>query len=134
MLPFAKAGLGAIIPLALTQQLCHAQAPVLQVSPATEISLQVLADGKWNPPAFRYALRSSGGRIDFMISGIPTWLNASFTTGTATTESLTVTITLSDSAKTLAPGSYSGAIIFINATNGQGTQARNATLTVEAGR
>lgn len=69
-----------------------------------------------------------------MISGIPTWLNASFTTGTATTEPLTVTITLSDSAKRLAPGSYSSAIIFINTTNGQGTQARKATLTVEAGR
>ena len=69
-----------------------------------------------------------------MISGIPAWLNASFTTGTATTQPLTVLITLSDHAKTLAPGSYSGAIAFINTTNGQGTQTRRATLTVTAGK
>jgi len=30
----------------------------------------------------------------------------------------------------LAPGSYEGQIVFINAMNGQGTQARKATLVV----
>ena len=35
-------------------------------------------------------------------------------------------------AKTLIPGSYDGEIIFINAMNGQGTQARKARLDVPA--
>jgi len=120
--------------LIVTQSLSYAQAPMLEVSPATEISLQAPKEGTGNSPSFKYVLNSSGGRIDFMISGIPAWLNASFTTGTATTQPLTVLITLSDHAKTLAPGSYSGAIAFINTTNGQGTQTRRATLTVTAGK
>jgi hypothetical protein len=111
-------------------QLAHAQAPVLQVSPATEISARVVKDGKFDALSFNYAVSSSGGSIRFLISGIPSWLNASFTTGMATTQPLTVTITLSDDARTLAPGSYNGEIIFINAMNGQGTQSRKATLVV----
>jgi len=126
--------LGAFAYLIVTQQLIHAQVPVLRVSPATEISADVLSDGKFNAPSFEYTLSSSSERIGFLISGIPSWLNASFTTGTATTRPLTVSITLRDNAKVLAPGFYSGEIIFINTSNGQGTQTRKATLTVAAGK
>jgi hypothetical protein len=112
--------------LIVTQQLAHAQMPSLQVSPATDISVEVASKGS----EFKYALSSSTGSAGFFISGIPSWLNASFTTGTATTLPLTVTFTVRDNARTLAPGSYSGAITFINTTNGQGTQQRKATLTV----
>jgi hypothetical protein len=122
--------LGAIVYLIATQQLSYAQALVLQVSPATEISAQILKDSEFNAPSFKYALSSSSGSIGFLISEVPTWLNASFTTGTATTQPLIVTFTLRDDAKALATGSYSGAIIFINTSNGQGTQTRKATLTV----
>ena len=127
-----KTGLGALVYLIVTQQLSHAQAPVLQVGPAVEISAQVLKDGKIDAPPFKYSLSSSGGNIGFLISGIPNWLNASFTTGTATTRPMTVTFTLRDSAKILKPGSYSVEIIFINTSNGQGTQTRKATLVVTA--
>jgi hypothetical protein len=111
-------------------QLAHAQAPILQVSPATDISVEGASKGG----EFKYALSSSTGSIAFLISGIPDWLNGSFTTGTATTLPLTVTFTVRDNARTLAPGSYSGAITFINTTNGQGTQQRKATLTVATGK
>jgi hypothetical protein len=116
----------ALTYLIVTQQLAHAQAPILQVSPATDISVEGASKGR----EFKYALSSSIGSVDFFISGIPSWLNASFTTGTATTLPLTVTFTVRDNTGTLAPGSYGGAITFINATNGQGTQTRKATLTV----
>src|SRR5262249_34677585 len=100
--------------------------------PATDISAKVSKDGKFDALSFHYALSSSGGSVRFLISGIPSWLNASFTGGTVTTQPLTVTITLSEHARTLAPGSYDGQIVFINAMNGQGTQARKATLVVAA--
>ena len=116
----------ALTYLIITQQLAHAQAPILQVSPATDISVE----GASKVGEFKYTLSSSTGSIGFFISGIPSWLNASFTTGTATTLPLTVTFTVRDNARTLAPGSYSGEITFLNTTNGQGTQQRKATLTV----
>jgi len=134
MRAFLRTGLGACVALGVMHQLAHAQAPVLQVSPATEISARIVKDGKFEVLSFNYAIGSSAGSIRFLISGIPSWLNASFTSGTATTQPLTVTITLSENAKTLAPGSYDGEIIFINAMNGQGTQARKATLVVAAGK
>jgi hypothetical protein len=112
--------------LIITQQLANAQIPSLQVSPATDISVEGASKGT----EFKYALSSATGSVGFFISGIPSWLNASFTTGTATTLPLTVTFTVRDNARTLAPGSYSGAITFINTTNGQGTQQRKTTLTV----
>jgi hypothetical protein len=110
----------------ITLQVAHAQAPILQVSPATDISVEGASKGG----EFKYTLSSSTGSVGFFISGIPSWLNASFTTATATILPLTVTFTVRDNARTLAPGEYKGAITFINTTNGQGTQQRKATLTV----
>ena len=111
-------------------QPAHSQAPVLQVSPATDISAEISKERKAEAQSFHYALSASGGSVRFLISGIPSWLNVSFTSGTVMTQPLTVMITLSENAKTLAPGSYEGQIVFINAMNGQGTQARKATLVV----
>jgi hypothetical protein len=128
MAAFFRSVLGACVAASVMHQPAHAQAPILQVTPATDISAEIAKDG--DPPSFRYALSSSSGSVRFLISGIPSWLNASFTSGTATTQPLTVTITLSGNARTLAPGSYDGQIVFINAMNGQGTQTRNATLVV----
>src|SRR5215467_10648214 len=88
-----------------TPQLAHAQTPILQVSPATEISV----DGAAKGGEFQYTVTSSTGSVAFLITGIPNWLNASFTTGTATTMPLVVTFTVRDNARTLAPGAYSGA-------------------------
>lgn len=119
----ASMALGYLI---VTQQFAQAQAPILQISPATDISVEGASKGG----EFTYALSSPNGTVAFFISGIPDWLNASFTTGTATTRPLTVTFTVRDNVRTMAPGSYSGAITFINTTNGQGTQQRKATLTV----
>jgi hypothetical protein len=132
MLTFPEIGLGACVAVCIVCPPAQAQAPMLQVTPATDISVRMSQDGKFDVVSFRYALTSSNGSIRFLISGIPSWLNASFTTGTATTQSLTVTLTLSETAKTLTPGSYDGEIIFINAMNGQGTQARKARLDVPA--
>jgi hypothetical protein len=116
----------ALTCLIVTHQFAHAQAPILQVSPETDISVEGASKGG----EFKYALSSSTGSVGFIISGIPSWLNGSFTTGTATTLPLSVTFTVRDNARTLVPGTYSGAITFINTTNGQGTQQRKATLTV----
>src|SRR5580765_2746474 len=105
MLASRKAGLVACFAASVMHQPAHAQAPVLQVSPATDISAEISKEGTVDAQSFDYALSASGGSVRFLISGIPNWLNASFTGGTVTTQPLTVTITLSENAKTLAPGS-----------------------------
>lgn len=130
MLASRKAGLVACFAASVMHQPAHAQTPVLQVSPATDISAEISKEGKSDAQPFHYALSASGGSVRFLIAGIPAWLNASFTSGTVTTQPLTVRITLSENAKTLDPGSYEGQIVFINVMNGQGTQARKATLVV----
>jgi hypothetical protein len=130
MLASCKAGLVACVAAGVMHQPAHAQAPVLQVSPATDISAEISKESKAEAQSFHYALSASGGSVRFLISGIPSWLNVSFTSGTVTTQPLTVMISLSENAKTLAPGSYEGQMVFINAMNGQGTQARKATLVV----
>jgi hypothetical protein len=64
------------------------------------------------------------------ISGLPNWLTASATSGTASTGTI-VTFTVNASANSLAPGTYGPTTItFKNTDTGQGTQTRNATLTV----
>ena len=65
--------MGACVAASVMHQPLHAQAPVLQVSPkATEISAQIVKDGKFEALSFRYALSSSSGSVRFLISGVPT--------------------------------------------------------------
>src|SRR5262249_8526380 len=64
------------------------------------------------------------------ISGVPSWLTASTTSGTVSTSPSSVNFTVNTAAKGLAPGTYSATITFTNTTNNLGTQTRVATLTV----
>jgi hypothetical protein len=75
---------------------------------------------------------SSSGSLAFSISGLPSWLSASVTSGTATSKPLTVTFSTTPAANTLAPGTYGPATInFTNDTNGMDTQTRTAALVVQ---
>jgi hypothetical protein len=63
-------------------------------------------------------------------SGVPTWLTASSTSGTASTGT-TVTFTVNPNANSLAVGTYGPTTItFTSSDTGQGTQTRTATLIV----
>jgi hypothetical protein len=104
----------------------------LQVGPATNIVATGNPGGPFAPPSFQYQLSASSGSINYSISGVPTWLTPSSTSGSASTGT-TVTFTVNANANSLAVGTYGPfTITFTNADTGQGTQTRTATLTVNA--
>jgi hypothetical protein len=103
----------------------------LEATPATDIVFSGPQGGPFSPPSFQYQLSSSTGSVNFTIAGLPSWLGASFTSGTATTAPMTVTFTVNVGANGLASGLYGPTTIsFTNTTNGQGNTTRNASLTV----
>jgi hypothetical protein len=103
-------------------------APALQVTPATNIAAAGNPGGPFAPASFQYQIGASAGSFNYSISGVPNWLTPSATTGnTATVGS--VTFTVNGNANSLASTSYA-TITFTNTDNGQGTQSRSATLTV----
>jgi FG-GAP repeat protein len=108
-------------------------APLLQVTPAINISASGPHGGPFTPTSFDYQISAANGNVAYSISGIPTWLNASFISGTATASPVTVTFSLMN-VGTLAAGTYSAVISFTNTTNGQGSTSRTATLTVLPGK
>ena len=105
---------------------------VLQVSPAAGIAGTGIQGGPFSPSSFQYQLSTNSGAVSYSISGVPNWLDASSTSGTATTSATTVTFTVNASANSLSAGGYNATIAFANTTNGQGDQSVNATLTVGA--
>jgi hypothetical protein len=103
---------------------------VLQVAPTTNVVASGNQGGPFtlSPPS--YTLSASSGSVNFSISGLPNWLTPSAPSGTASTGT-TVTFTVNSNANNLAPGTYGPTTVtFANSTNGQGTQTRTATLTV----
>jgi Subtilase family len=111
---------------------CVPSVPSLQVSPATNILASGTHGKGFSPTSFPYELSASTASVDFSISGIPIWLNASFTSGTVTTSPITVTFSLTN-VSSLSPGTYTATIAFTNTSNGQGNTSRTATLIVNPG-
>jgi uncharacterized repeat protein (TIGR03803 family) len=106
--------------------------PALQVTPATAIVAAAAQGGRtiFSPASFDYQLAAANGSVNVSMSGMPSWLNASFTSATVTTATpLTVTFSLNNLG-TLARGTYNATIAFTNSTNGQGDTTRTATLRI----
>ena len=103
----------------------------LSVTPATNLAASGLQGGPFSPSSFAYQLSATSGSVNFSISGVPSWLTASATSGTATTSATTVTFTVNAGANALAPGVYGPTTItFTNTTNGLGNTTRTAILSV----
>jgi virginiamycin B lyase len=79
--------------------------PVLQVTPATNIVASGPQGGPFSPPSISYVLSATGGSVNFSISGVPTWLTASATSGTASSGT-TVTFTVNSNASSLTAGTF----------------------------
>src|SRR5262249_53692323 len=107
-----------------------AQGPTLQVTPAINMVAGGNPGGPFAPSSFQYQLSASAAAISYSISGVPNWLTASSTSGTASTGT-TVTFTVNANANNLVPGTYGPtAITFTNSDSNLGTQTLTATLTV----
>jgi hypothetical protein len=103
--------------------------PTLVVSPATNMVAAGNQGGPFTPSSFQYQLSGSTGSVDYLISGLPSWLSASPSSGTASSGTM-VTFTVNSTANSLPASTYNATIIFANTDTGQGTQTRMATLTV----
>jgi hypothetical protein len=69
--------------------------------------------------------------VNYSISGVPSWLSPSSTSGNVSSPGTVVTFTVNATADSLAPGNYGPTTMtFTNSDTGQGTQTRTATLTV----
>jgi murein DD-endopeptidase MepM/ murein hydrolase activator NlpD len=106
--------------------------PGLLVAPAIEMVSSGPQGGPFSASSFDVALSSTTGTVSYSISGVPSWLNASQTSGVLTSSPSNVTFTFNDIAYSLAPGTYHADIVFTNATNGLGNTTRPVDLTVAA--
>jgi hypothetical protein len=60
--------------------------PALQVTPATNIVTAGNPGGPFAPSSFQYQLSATVGSVNYSISGFPSWLTPSSTSGAASTE------------------------------------------------
>ena len=109
-----------------------APAPVLQVTPATNIASSGNLGGPFSPSSFAYQLQATSGSVGYSISGVPGWLTASSTSGTVSTSATAVTFTINSGANTLSPATYNATITFTDTTNNNTVQTTTAALTVNA--
>jgi hypothetical protein len=106
--------------------------PVLGVTPATNIASSGSQGGPFSPSSFQYQLQASIGSVGYSISGVPTWLTASSTSGTVSTSATAVTFTINSGANNLSPATYNATITFTDTTNNNTVQTTTAALTVNA--
>jgi hypothetical protein len=107
--------------------------PLLQVAPLTNMVTAANQGEPFFPSSFQYQLSVPAGSINYSIMGVPSWLTASATSGTASTTATTVTFTVNASANNLAVGTYGPiTITFANSATGQANATVTATLTVNA--
>jgi hypothetical protein len=109
-----------------------APAPALQVTPATNIASSGNQGGPFTPSSFQYQLQATTGSVGYSISGVPSWLTASSTSGTVSTSATAVTLTINSAANTLSPATYNATITFTDTTNNNTVQTTTAALTVNA--
>src|ERR1041384_2832249 len=102
----------------------------LIVDPRTGIHASGPSGGPMSPPTFEYRIRSSGGPVKYSIS-TPSWLSAHPATGTVDSGSITITLTINETASRLPPGNYGPAVAFANVTNGRGTTVRTSVLVIQ---
>ena len=101
--------------------------PVLQLSPSTGIVSAGNQGGPFSPNMFQYQLSSTSGIPNYTITGVPTWLTAPVTSGTASTSQTQINFNVNASANSLTPGVYTATISFNNTT----TDVTDVTITAE---
>jgi hypothetical protein len=101
-----------------TNKIGRLSVPALKVSPATNIAASGTQGEAFFPTSFSYQLSATSDSLNYSISGIPPWINANFTSGTATTSPVTVTFSLSNLGS-LIPGTYTATIAFTSRATGR---------------
>jgi hypothetical protein len=102
----------------------------LQVNPANDIAASGNQGGSFSPNSFQYVLTTVTGTVNYTITGVPNWLTASSTSGTATTAGTTITFSVNSNANALSPATYTATIAFNDTTNNVIARATPASLIV----
>ena len=102
----------------------------LQVSPSNDIASSGNQGGPFSPSSFQYMLQASIGSVGYSISGVPSWLTPSSTSGTTTTTGTTITFTVNSNANSLSPATYNATITFTDTTYNKTVLTRTAALIV----
>ena len=107
-------------------------APIMTVTPATTFTPSGSVGGPFTPTTSTYTVTNTGNAsMNWTAGSLASWITLSPTGGTlASGGTATVTATINSSANSLASGTYTSTISFTNATNGNGSATRSATLTV----
>jgi hypothetical protein len=105
---------------------------ILQVFPGANMSFAGNQGGPFLPSSTSYQVSASAGSLKYSITGLPSWLNVSSQSGTVSTSPVWVTFSLNANANFLGPATYIAGINFVNTSNNRGTQARTASLIVNA--
>ena len=104
----------------------------LTVTPNTNIVTSGQQGGPFSPSSFNYTVATTSGTRGYSISGVPSWLTASSTSGTVNTSGTTVTFSTNSAANALSPATYSATITFTDTTSNTTALTISATLTVNA--
>ena len=104
--------------------------PALQVSPASDIAATGPQGGPFTPASFAFQFQATTGSVAYAVSGVPSWLTASSTSGTVTTTATSVTLSTNANANTLSPGNHSATVTFTDTTNNDVILALSAVLSV----
>jgi hypothetical protein len=111
-----------------------ATAGALEVTPIDNFSSSGTVGGPFNPSSIIYTLANSGASsLNWTASKTQNWVSLSATSGTLTAgASTTLTVSVNAYADSLASGSYSDTVSFVNVTSGEGNTTRGVALTVSA--
>jgi hypothetical protein len=106
----------------------------ISVSLTTGFSPIGNAGGPFYPASATYYVYNNGGApLDWTVSKVQPWLTLSAANGTLAAYGYTsVTVSLNAAANSLAAGTFTDTLTFMNATNGKGGTTRPVTLTARA--
>ncbi|MCG3127661.1 MAG: hypothetical protein CHACPFDD_02528 [Phycisphaerae bacterium] len=108
-------------------------AGTLTVTPTGTYSIFGPYGGPFGPASQAYTVTNPGaGPVDWVLTGLPSWLSATPTSGTLGPGGSTqCTVSVSAGANSLPLGSYSATYVFSDCSvNGGGSLTRSATITV----
>lgn len=110
------------------------QGNISNVTPSTTWSISGVRGAFSGITSRVYTLSATGDTgCGYTVSGLPSWLNASSTSGLLNSAGATVTLTLNNAvANTLSPGNYSATVNFSSCFNGGSTIQRIVNLAVLA--
>jgi len=106
----------------------------LAVAPAGDLNASGTVGGPFSPSSIIYTLTNSGGStLNWTASKTANWVSLSATSGSVVAgASTTVTVSINSTAESLAAGSYSDTVSFVNTTTGDGNASRSVSLTANS--